>query len=477
MIRKLLIILVALSLIASGCATTPAPESNEPLPEPQEETPVADQPEVSEPVAEGGGDVTLTVATVNNPDMVIMSELTSQFTEETGIEVEFVTLPDQQLRQQVTQDVAMGTGTYDIVTIGPDEIQTTWAKNEWVEPLDPYFASMSEEGLTAYDLEDVIQPIRDRLTIDGHLYGLPFYGESNFTYYRKDLFDEAGLTMPEEPTWDEIRSFAAELHDPENGVYGIILKGIAEYGQLAPFMTFVNSFGARWFDMEWQPQFTSPEFSDAAHYYVDLVQNYGEPGASNVGFNEGLGLMAQGKGAIWVDATVAAGALNDPETSEVVGLLDYAMAPTQGCTNGSHWLYSWNLTISAASKNKEEAFQFITWATSKDYIELVGENYGWGRIPPGTRASTYSRSEYRDIAPWADITLKSIMTTTPTKPSCQPIPYLGDTQIDIPEWPAIAFDFAQGFSAAVAGTTEVDEWLQNAESVAVEVLTEAGYIE
>jgi sorbitol/mannitol transport system substrate-binding protein len=186
--------------------------------------------------------------------------------------------------------------------------------------------------------------------------------------------------------------------------------------------------------------------------------------------------MAQGKAAIWVDATVAAGTLNDPASSQVVGKLDYAMSPTQGCTNGSHWLYSWNLTISAASKHKDEAFKFITWATSKDYIEMVGKEKGWGRIPPGTRESTYQRPEYREIAPWADITLKSIMTTTPTKPSCQEIPYLGDTQIDIPEWPAMAFDFAQGFSAAVAGTKTIDEWLSEAVTTATKVLTEAGYI-
>jgi sorbitol/mannitol transport system substrate-binding protein len=294
--------------------------------------------------------------------------------------------------------------------------------------------------------------------------------------YRSDLFEDAGLTMPEQPTWDQIAEFAMALHDPDNDQYGVILKGIAQYGQLAPFMSYTYAHGLRWFDEDWQPQFTTPGFMEAAQRYVDLVQDYGEPGASTVGFVEGLGLMSQGQAAIWVDATVAAGLLADPANSTVTDKMAYAMAPEQGCDKG-HWLYSWNLAIAAASQHPVEAAQFILWATSKDYIDLVAETNGWEVIPPGTRISTYERPEYLEVAPWAELTLRSIETADEVQPSCLPTPYTGSTQVDIPEWPDIAFDFAQDLSAAVAGTKSVEDWLSAAQEKATEVLTDAGYIQ
>lgn len=455
------------SACSSGATTAPGSAS------PGESSAASAAP--SAPGAGGGSGVTITVATVNNPDMEVMAQLAPEFTKQTGITVKFTVLPDQQLRQQVTQDVALGTGAYDVVTIGPNELRYAWAKNNWVVPMDDEFAKMDATAKANYDLEDVLKPIRDYLTIDGKLYGLPFYGESTITFYRKDLFQQAGLTMPDHPTWDQIKESACKLNNPSAGVYGIILKGIAEYGQIAPFMSFTNAFGLRWFDMNWQPQFTTPQWKQAAQFYVDLVQKCGEPGASTVGFNEGLGLMAQGKGAIWFDATVAAGLLADPKNSKVTDKIGYAFAPSEGCDKG-RWLYSWNLALEAASKHKDEAFKFITWATSKDYINLVASKYGWGRVPPGTRASTYANPQYTSVAPWADITLKSINLADPVHPSCRETPYTGTTQIDIPEFPDFAYDFAQGFSAAVAGTKTVDQWLSEAQDKTIQVMTKAGYI-
>lgn len=463
---------VAAAMLVSACSGTPS------APASPTATAVAG---ASKPTSGAGptpagaqSAVTITIATVNNPDMQVMAELAPEFTKQTGITAKFVTLPDQQLRQQVTQDVALGTGAYDIVTIGPNELRYSWAKNKWVVPMDDQFSTMDPTSRSTYDLDDVLKPIREYLTIDGKLYGLPFYGESTITFYRKDLFQAAGLTMPEHPTWDQIKEFACKLHNP-NGPYGVILKGIPDYGQIAPFMSFTNAFGLRWFDMNWQPPFTTSEWKNAAQFYVDLVQKCGEPGASSVGFNEGLGLMSQGKGAIWFDATVAAGLLADPKNSTVVDKIGYAYAPSQGCDKG-RWLYSWNLSLEAASKHQAEAFRFVTWATSKDYINLVASKYGWGRVPPGTRASTYANPQYTAVAPWADITLKSIDLSDPVHPSCQETPYTGTTQIDIPEFPDFAFDFGQGLSAAVAGTKTVDQWLSEAQTKATQVMTKAGYI-
>ena len=419
----------------------------------------------------------VTIATINNPDMTIMQELSDRFEEShPDIELNFVVLPDAVLRQNITQDVAVGGGRYDIVTVGPYEVQASWAQNDWLEPLSPMFDALSEEDRTAYDLDDVIPTILGALTVDDTIYALPFYGESSFTMYRKDLLEAQGLEMPEAPTWEDIRRIACEVHDPANGIYGIAMKGVPDYGQLAPFITFMHSYGAKWFDMDWQPQFTSPEFKAAFTAYTDLVKECGAPGATSIGFNEALTLMSQGKAAIWVDSTVGAGFLSDPGQSQVVGDIGYAPAPTQGSQNGSAWLYTWGLGILSSSDNKDEAFEFLRWATSKEYVALVGEEYGPVRMPSGTRRSTYASEAYTVAAPFAPTVLSAIEEADMMTPANDEVPYTGTAQVNIPEYAAWAADFGQNFSAVIAGSMTVDEALERSQDSATRVMTDAGYI-
>lgn len=421
---------------------------------------------------------TITVTFVNNPDMLILKDLTPVFTAaHPDINVEFQILPEDILLTTMTEDAATHGGRYDIVNVGSFEVQGSWVRNKWLAPLDPLFAAMSPAERADYDLDDVIKPLRDALTVDGKLYALPVYGESKFTMYRKDLFEKAGLTMPEQPTWSQIREFACKLNDPAHGVYGIAMKGIADYAQLGPLLSTIHSFGVGWFDENWHPQFTSPGFKKAFTFYIDLLKDCGEPGASSVGFNEALTLMSQGRAAIWADATVAAGALEDSKTSKVAGKIGYALAPEEGSKNGAAWVWSSALGIAANSKHKDDAFKFITWASSKKYRDLVAQRYGVIRTPPGTRYSTYKNPAYlAAAAPFAEITLEAIVGGDIKHPTNHPVPYTGTSQIDIPEYAKFASDFAQDFSAVVAGTMSIDEALSRAQSETEKVMEDAGYI-
>ncbi len=232
------------------------------------------------------------------------------------------------------------------------------------------------------------------------------------TFYNKKMFKDAGLTMPAEPTWDQIKEFACKLHKPDQKQYGIALRGLPGWGELmAPLTTVINTFGGKWFDQNWQPQLNSKEWHDAVSFYVDLLQKCGVPGAANNGFSESLTAIAQGQAAIWVDATVAAGFLTDPKQSKIVNDVGFLMAPYGTVKKGYHWLWSWAFAIPKTSKHQAEALQFLTWATSTDYYKLVGETYGWQTIPPGTRESTYKNQDYLKTAgAFAAITLKSIET-------------------------------------------------------------------
>ncbi|MGH8793849.1 MAG: ABC transporter substrate-binding protein, partial [Stackebrandtia sp.] len=409
---------------------------------------------------------TITVLMVGNPQMDDIAELTADhFTAETGITVKFTTLPENELRDKVTQDVATEGGQYDVATIGAYEAPI-WAENDWLHELTS-FAQESED----YDYDDLLDPIVQSLSgKDDNMYAAPFYGESSFLMYNKELFDEADLEMPEHPTWQEVADLAAELHDPDDDVAGICLRGLPGWGEVfAPLTSVVNTFGGTWFEADWTPKVDSPEFTEAVEFYVNLVRDYGQSGAAQAGYTECLNTFGQGQAAMWYDATAAAGALEDPEASAVAGEVGYAHAPVVE-TDNSGWLWAWAWAMPKTTEKADSAWEFIEWATSKEYEQLVGEELGWSRIPAGKRASTYENPEYLDSAgAFADITLESIEAADPTDPGVQPRPAMGVQFVGIPEFADLGTKVSQEIAAAISGSITVEEALAEGQKHAEEV--------
>lgn len=412
---------------------------------------------------------TLTIATVNNGDMVTMQGLSSAFTEETGIQLNWVVLEENTLRQNVTTDIATNGGQYDVMTIGTYEAPI-WAKQGWLAPLDAISAD------AAYDVDDLLPAIRGGLSYEGKLYAAPFYGESSMVYYRKDLMEKAGLTMPDAPTWEFIGEAARAMTDRANDVSGICLRGKAGWGENMAFLTAMsNSFGARWFDESWTPQFDQPEWKSTLDTYLSLMADAGPSGASSNGYNENMTLFQQGKCGMWIDATVAAGALVGPD-STVADQVGFALAPDNGLGKRGNWLWAWSLAIPNSSQNKEAAEKFINWATNKDYLATVAEASGWASVPPGTRTSLYENADYQAAAPFAKMTLDSINSADPTQPTVKPVPYTGVQFVAIPEFAGIATNVGQLFSAALAGQMSADDALAQAQEATTRDMTRAGYI-
>ncbi len=432
----------------------------------------------SVPMARAQEAVTITIAVVNNPDQRKLVQLADTFAAAyPNIKLGFVMLPENELRDRMTTDMSTGTGSFDIIQVGTYETPI-FAKNGWLASIDDLMAANPKNVQPNYNLDDLLKPVRLGLSYQGKLYGLPFYGESSMTFYNKKMFAAAGLKMPDEPTWDQIKEFACKLHKPDKKQYGIALRGLPGWGEVfAPLTTVINTFGGKWFDMNWQPQLDSKEWHDAVSFYVDLIQKCGVPGASNNGFSESLTMMAQGQAAMWVDATVAAGFLTDPKQSKVVNDVGFVMAPYGPVKKGYHWLWSWAYDIPKTSKHQAEALQFLTWCTSKDYIDLVGKTYGWQTVPPGTRESTYKNPEYQKAAKaFADVTLKSIETADPTDATKDKVPYVGVQFVGIPEFQGIGTDVSQQISAAIAGKISVDDALKKGQEIAVKAMKDAGYI-
>jgi sorbitol/mannitol transport system substrate-binding protein len=417
-------------------------------------------------IASGASAETLTIATVNNGDMIRMQGYTDDFTAKTGHEVEWVTLEENVLRQRVTTDITTKGGQFDIMTIGMYETPI-WGANGWLVPLD----DLSEE----YDVDDILPAMRAGLSHDGTLFAAPFYGESSMVMYRTDLMEKAGLEMPTSPTWEFIREAAAAMTDRENEINGICLRGKAGWGEGGAFITVTgNSFGARWFDEDWNAQFDQPEWNEALTFFVGMMEESGPAGYATNGFNENLSLFQQGKCGMWIDATVAASFVTNPDDSTVADSVGFALAPNTGKGKNANWLWAWALAVPAGTQKEAAAKQFIEWATSKDYIELVAAKEGWANVPPGARTSLYENPEYQKV-PFAQMTLDSINAADPSNPTVKPVPYVGIQFVAIPEFAGIATEVSQEFSAAYAGQQSVEEALEKAQAITNEAMEAAGY--
>ena len=408
----------------------------------------------------------LTIATVNNGDMIRMQGLTDDFTAKTGHTVEWVTLEENVLRQRVTTDITTKGGAFDIMTIGMYETPI-WGSNGWLVPLDDLSAD--------YNVGDLLPAMAGGLSHDGTLYAAPFYGESSMVMYRTDLMAKAGLEMPAAPSWNFIAKAARAMTDRDNEINGICLRGKAGWGEGGAFITAMsNSFGARWFDEDWNAQFDTREWSDTLNFYYNMMTDAGPAGFATNGFNENLSLFQQGKCGMWIDATVAASFVTNPNDSTVADSVGFALAPDNGMGVRSNWLWAWALAIPAGTQKEAAAKQFIEWATSNGYIELVAANEGWANVPPGARTSLYENPNYKDI-PFAKMTLDSILSADPLNSTVDPSPYVGIQFAAIPEFAGIATDVSQEFSAAYAGQQSIEDALAKAQAITNDAMEAAGY--
>jgi sorbitol/mannitol transport system substrate-binding protein len=406
---------------------------------------------------------TVTVAVVSNPLITgQMIPLTQSVFEKQnpGIKVKFATYTEGDLRAAIEKDVSTHSNSFNVVMIGPYEAPL-FAKNNWLVDLTKQYASSDP----TYDAADLLPSVAKALSYNGDLYASPFYGESSMLFYNKALLKAAGVTLPEHPTWMQVQAAAAKVNQPGK-VAGICLRGLAGWGDnMAALDTVINTFGGEWYNENWQAQLNSPEVAQAVNFYVNLVKQYGEPGASNDSFNQLLTLYGQGKCAMWYDATVAATSIATTYPS-VFAQTGYAFAPTEK-TSSSGWLWSWALGIPQGVNDQGAAWKFISWATSKQYDTLVAQKYGWSAVPPGTRTSLYDNPSYKKAASaFADITLQSINGTDPEHPTVNKVPYVGIQYVDIPQFETLGLTVGQQIAGAIAGTESVSQALQAAQSAA-----------
>jgi len=192
----------------------------------------------------GGAGGSINVLMVNNPQQLDLQKLTADhFTKQTGIKVNYTVLPENDVRDKISQEFSSQAGQYDVASVSNYEVPF-YAKNGWLSSLDDTVAKDP-----AFEQADILKPMAESLSgDDGKLYGEPFYGESSFLMYRKDVFKAKGLTMPARPTWQQVADLAAKADGARPGMKGICLRGQPGWGEvMAPLTTVVNTFGGAWF--------------------------------------------------------------------------------------------------------------------------------------------------------------------------------------------------------------------------------------
>ncbi len=410
---------------------------------------------------------TISVAIVANPQMQDIASLTpSLFTKQTGIKVKYTILDEGKLRQVTTRDVGSGGKAFDAVMIGMYETPQFGAAG-----LIKNLSAMAKAD-KLYNYNDLIPAVRNGLSANGNLYASPFYAESSFVMYRKDVLAQAGVTMPLHPTWDQVATIAKKVNTPS--MAGICLRGKPGWGDLgASFTTVLNTFGGTWWSAKPdgtpdKAQIDQPAFRTALDFYAGLVQAAGEKDAANSSFNECLAQYQAGKVAMWYDATVAAGLL-EAANSPVKGKNGFAFAPTDK-TKSSGWLWSWALAIPKSSPDPTDAWKYISWATSAQYIKAAGTHTkgGWAAIPPGTRLSTYRIPQYQKAAKaFAATTLAAMKAAPINNPGTTMRPGLPGVQyVGIPQFQDVGNRCTQLFSSVIAGSLKDTDALSQCQDIA-----------
>ncbi len=421
--------------------------------------------------------VTLNIGLANNPYSQGLYAIVQKYFKDAGynFDVNISVIPEEDLRSAQTLDATTDGVTYDMFYVGPYE-GMCWGQYGWLEDLAPYFANMSDEQKAWYDIDDVFAAMMKSVTdVDGHMWAVPFYGESSFIMYNKELFEKAGVTMPENPTWDQIYELATAIKGLGDGYTGIVMRSDVGWGNLgAPLGAMQNAFGAQYYDMDWNAVIDTPEMRNCWTMYKKLLTECGPSNLTGNSYNECVNLFLEGNVGIYYDATSLCGNFESDE-SPIKGKVGYAQAPTQVPGGQSGWLWNWAMAINPQTEHKAEVFDFILWCTSKDFIDLSLTYMPDGSVtPPASRYSTYEKDVIKAL-PYAQATLNALAPLDFTKPAVNPVPYVGLQYMAIVEFQEAATQMTQWVLEYLTGGIELDEAISRTQGLFEQVAVEGGY--
>ncbi|SOD62936.1 carbohydrate ABC transporter substrate-binding protein, CUT1 family [Streptomyces zhaozhouensis] len=266
----------------------------------------------------------------------------------------------------------------DVMMVRALQEQLLFAHNGWLVDLTDRV-----EGDAGYRWSDFQQAPRERSAVDGSVLSVPVVTERPALYYRRDLVEDFGGPPG---TLDELRELSLELADRRDNFFGFVGRG-QRNGAVSQWSSFLYSFGGD-FVVDGRSALATPEAIAAYEYYGRLLHETGPPGATNMSLEQAMPIFAQGKAAFYVDADAIYTNFLDPGVSTVQDLVGFAPFPAGPAGARPHNIPSWSLGINEFSLLRDDAWEFLRWASGPEMVAaLQAEGI------PGARESAWSDSE------------------------------------------------------------------------------------
>lgn len=341
--------------------------------------------------------------------------LIPEFEALTGIDVEVEKLPEEQFRQRVQVELTAGTSDLDVYMTSLLNEGARFAQNGWYRDLRPF---LDDPSLTSpdYDVADFGDGLIDSHTIDGTLIGIPIQLETQMLYYRKDILDAAGVEVP--TTMDELEAVAQAIHDPD-GVNAFVARGKGR-AAVTQISTYLYNFGGAWTEPgSFDAAFNTAEGLAAFDFYTRMLREYGPRGTTNMSWEEALPLFAQGRVAMFTDASTFMPNILSDGSQEVIDNIGYAAMPS-GPGGDFQTFFGWAIGMSAFTNSPDASWLFIQWATSPDIVQRVTDE---GSVVGGRGSVDFGPNF---PAEWVDAFKASLPTARPQLPQVLPVSEVRD---------------------------------------------------
>jgi multiple sugar transport system substrate-binding protein len=296
-----------------------------------------------------------------------------EFRQKTGIKIVIDEYAEDQFINKRLIDLSSGVGTFDIVMM--DYTCGQAAQAGWIENLTPWFNRRDLVDRAAYNIDDISSSFRAGYTFSNGLYAIPVTGEKQILFYRKDVFEQKGIKIPQ--TYEELAALAKRFKDEKEFPCGILLRA-QNIHTVWNTTGMIWSYGGRIADDPIaynKAVFNSPGGYMGADMYTSLAREYGPPGVANYTWYEAVSDFQQGKGPMYIDSSVFMNNFEDPSGSTVAGKVGYAVVPA-GSAGRFASGNAWGISMSSASKNKDAAFLFLAWVSGPDVCKTIAVNGG-----------------------------------------------------------------------------------------------------
>jgi len=355
-----------------------------------------------------GGKAKLTLAVVSGVEGEALKQAAIDYEAQTSIHIEIAQFPYTNLFEKELIDLKAHTGAYDLIMLD-DPWFPRFANENLLLELTPLLQKRGESRPDVDFVETSLALCRHPYRT-GPLFALPYVGNSQLFFYRKDLFEKYSLTSPE--TWTDALAAAKTIQEKEttgaNGarVYGYVMRAAQGNAAVADFMPIFWAFGGEMFDASGRPRVNSPEGIAALQFMLELGK-YSPPGYASFNADEVGAHLLQGTAAMSINWPAWISSFDDPSKSKVIGKMEFTTLPSAK-KPGQAEIGNWLIAIPRDSRNAQEAVEFLLWATSTEQMKRSAQ-----RGNPPTRTSLFQDAELVAKNPVYPAQLRSLQSSKP----------------------------------------------------------------